>query len=185
MSSNTSKPSKAVTLARVQALISGLEKHLPNGSISVGNAPFTTTSLVQLLQSQADAIAAVNAAHTSLKDALAALSATNAKVGPVTRSLRRIVQGMFAGSTQALADFGLEPPKARKPRTIEQNAAAAAKAKATRAKRGTTSKKQKLAIHGDVTGVTITPVIEPKADASPPEQQAPIAPGAPTPGATK
>jgi hypothetical protein len=57
-----------------------------------------------------------------------------------------------------LADFGLQPPKARKPLTNEQRAAAVAKLRATRAARGTTSKKQKLSVKGDVTGVQITPV---------------------------
>jgi hypothetical protein len=185
MSGTTSKPSKAVSLARVQALISGAEKHLPNGSFNVGATAFTTASLVQLLQSLADATIAVNTAHTALKDALAALQTTQAKVGPTQRAFRRTVQGMFAGATQTLADFGLEPPKARKPRTAEQLAAAKAKAKATRASRGTTSKKQKLAIHGNVTGVDIVPITEPAAPAKPAPQEASNASGQPNQGTSK
>lgn len=170
MSGNTSKPSKAVALARVQALISGTEKHLANGSYNVGGTAFTSASLVQLFQSLVDAMTAVAAAHVALKDALAALQTTQAKVGPTMRSFRRIVAGMFAGATQTLADFGLQPPKARKPMTAEQRAAAKAKAKATREARGTTSKKQKLAVHGNVTGINIVPVTEPAAEAAPAQQ---------------
>jgi hypothetical protein len=172
-------------LAHVQALISGAEKHLPNGSFNVGGTLVTTASLVQVFQTLADAIVAVNAAHVALKDAVAALSATNAKVGPVMRPFRRIVQGMFAGATQTLADFGLEPPKARKPRTAEQLAAAAAKAKATRIARGTASKKQKLAVKGNVTGVDIHPIAQPAAPATPSAPEASNAPNQPNQAASK
>jgi hypothetical protein len=92
---------------------------------------------------------------------------------------------MFAGAAQTLADFGLEPPKAPKPRTAEQLAAVKAKAKATRLARGTTSKKQKLAIRGNVTGVDIVPVTEPAAAAKPAVQEASNASGQPTPGTSK
>jgi hypothetical protein len=46
-----------------------------------------------------------------------------------------------------------------KPLSAEARAAATAKARATRKARGTTGKKQKSTITGDVTGVTITPVV--------------------------
>ena len=67
------------------------------------------------------------------------------------------IRGTFGDSPAVLADFGLTPKKARKPRTTEQLAAANAKSAATRKARGTTSKKQKLAVKGDVTGVLVTP----------------------------
>jgi len=148
-------------LAHVQALISGTEKHIPNGSFTIGNVAYTTASLVQVFQNLIAAITALDAAHVALKDAIAALKATKAAVVPIMAAYRRIVQGMYAGATQTLADFGIAPPKARKPRTSQENAAAAAKAKSTRKARGTTSRKQKLAVKGDVTGVIVTPVTDP------------------------
>jgi hypothetical protein len=68
---------------------------------------------------------------------------------------------MFGDAADILALFGLEPRKAPAPRTGEENAAAAAKAKATRTARGTASKKQKLAIKGNVTGITVVPTTAP------------------------
>ena len=68
------------------------------------------------------------------------------------------VRGTFGESPEVLADFGLLPKKVRKPLTVEQLAAAKAKRAATRKARGTTSKKQKLAVKGDVTGVVVTPI---------------------------
>jgi hypothetical protein len=56
--------------------------------------------------------------------------------------------------------------------TVEQQAAKKAKAEATRAKRGTTSKKAKLAIKGDVTGVVVTPVTRSMTAAPAQQQQA-------------
>jgi hypothetical protein len=179
-----SRAPKAAALARVQALIAGTQKHFPNGSFTIGNTVFTTASLVQLFQSLADAISAVNSAEASAKDAVAKLRGVRANVTPVILEFTRLLRVTFGTATQSLADFGLEPAKARKPLTSEANAAAAAKRVATRKARGTTSKKQKLAVKGDVTGVVVTPVTSAPAS-SPAAQPATTAPGAPTPGASK
>jgi hypothetical protein len=180
MSNTTSNPSKANTLARVQALIAGTKQHIPNGSFTFGSTVYTTASLIGLLQSLADAIAGADTAHAGTKDAVATLRAARAKVGPVLLAYRRQLLGMFSNAAQTLADFGVQPPKARTPLTSEKKAAAAAKRKATRQARGTVGKKKKLAVKGDVTGIIVTPVTnagastpsataaEPASKASPP-----------------
>jgi hypothetical protein len=184
MSSTTSKSTKAATLARMQALIAGIEKHFPNGSFTLGNAVFTTGSLVQLLQSLADATAAANTAQASARTAVAAMHTARANVNPVISELTKWLRASFGTSASILADFGLQPPKARTPTTAEATTAAVAKRAATRAARGTAGKKQKLAIKGDVTGVVVTPVTDaPRAPASPPVTP-PVAPPAPTPSGT-
>ena len=182
MSGNTSKVSRAAALARVQALITGLQLHLASGSLTLGNTAFTTPALVQLLKELADALVALNTARANAKDALANLTAKAASVNPVIRELTKLLSAMFAGATQTLADFGLKPPKVKAPRTAAELAAAAAKAAATRKARGTKSAKAKAAITGNVTGVEIVPVTAPVA--APPEQMAPNASNAPT-GASK
>src|SRR5260370_42069951 len=60
----------------------------------------------------------------------------------------------------------MQPPKVRTPMDSDKRAGAVAKMRATRKARGTTSRKQKLAIKGDVTGEHITPVT--RAEASSP-----------------
>ncbi len=160
MSSTTSRTT-ATALARVLGLITGTQKHFPNGQFTLGGTAYTTATLIQTLQGLADALSAVTAAHASVKDAIAALAGMDAKVGPIAKAYTRNVLAAFSNATQTLADFAIPAPKPRTPRTSEQNAAAAAKAKATRAARGTTSKKQKLAVKGAVTGVQITPVTSP------------------------
>lgn len=183
--SNTSKSTKAAALALVQALIAGTKKHFPNGSFTLGNVAYTTATLIQALESLANAIVALNAAQASARDAKAALSTTDAKVAPIIRDYKRYVLAAFGNATQQLADFGMQPPKARTPLDSEKQAAAAAKARATRKARGTTSKKQKLAVKGDVTGVQITPITAAGPAPSPSAQPAPAASSAPTTGAAK
>ena len=181
--STTLNQTKATALAHVLALIAGTQKHFPTGSFTIGGTAYTSASLVQTLQGLADTMTALNAAQTGAKDALAAKEGAVAKVGPVVQAYQRLVLAAFANATQTLADFGIEPPKARTPLTSEQKAAVAAKAKATRVARGTTSKKQKLAITGNVTGVTVTPITAPTA-APPVASAAPVPTGAPVTPAT-
>jgi len=160
MFSSTLNRTKAAALARLRALIAGTLKHFPNGSFTLGNTAYTTSALVGLFQSLIDAIDAAYTAKASAKDAVAAMRKVGANVAPVVLDYTRFLLATFRTATQDLADFGLEI-KARKPRTSEQNAAAAAKAKSTRTARGTKSKKQKLAVKGDVTGVVLIPVTAP------------------------
>jgi hypothetical protein len=156
-----SKQSKATTLAKLQALITGLQKQFPNGQFTLGNTAFTTATLVQALQSMVDAITGANAAQATAKVAVATSRAAVAKGGPTVLALQRNLLSMFGDAADVLALFGLEPRKAPAPRTGEENAAAAAKAKATRIARGTASKKKKLAIKGNVIGITVVPTTEP------------------------
>jgi hypothetical protein len=158
MSSTTSKKSKATALASVQALIAGTQKHFPTGSLTIGNTAYTTASIVQTLQGLADAYTRLDAAHANVKDQVTEQRATESKVAPFLRDYTKFLRGTLGTGAAQLADFGLQPPKARKPLTAEQRAAAKAKADATRKARGTTSKKQKLTVQGDVTGVVVTPV---------------------------
>jgi hypothetical protein len=185
MSSNQLTKSKAATLALLQALVAGTQRHFSSGSFTLGSTTYTAATLVPILQGLATAITAVNTVQASAKDTVAAMHGAEATVGPIIQAYKRFVQVTFSNATQTLADFGLTPPKVRAPLTIEQKAAAKAKAEATRKARGTTSKKQKLAVKGNVTGVTVTPITAPTA-APPSAQPVPVTPSVPPAGtATK
>jgi hypothetical protein len=176
---STTTKSKAATLALVQALIAGTQKHIPSGSFTLGGTTYTAASLVPILQGLANAITAVNAVQASAKDTVAAMQGTEATVGPIIQAYKRFVQVTFSNATQTLTDFGVAPHKVPAPRTIEQKAATKAKAEATRLARGTTSKKQKLTVKGNVTGVTVTPITAPTA-APPAAPVTPVTPSAQT-----
>ena len=183
MSANNGNRTKAATLAFLQALIAGLQKHFSGESLTLGNASVSVASLVQVLTDLVTAMLAANAAQKSAKDALANVVSKAAAAAPVIKGLRKLLGTMFAGSAQALADFGIEPPKARQPMSSDVLAARNAKAAATRKARGTQGPKQKRALKGNVTGVEITPVTA-APEASPPTPSAQNASNAP-PGASK
>jgi hypothetical protein len=159
------KPNKAAALASLSSIIAGTQKHTPNGSLTFGNATYAATTLVQTLQSLLDAMAAHDAAVAKAKDLLLARRDTNAQVGPVHRAYRRYLIATYGDATETLADYGLKPLKARAPLTVEQKAAAAAQAEATRKARGTKGKKQKAAIKGTVTKPATTVATPPAAPA--------------------
>ena len=177
ITTTTKATTQADTLAQLQGLILGLQKQLPSGQFTLVSTVYTTPALVTALQGTVATLTALAAAHAALKVALAAWDAEEAKMGPVVLALRRTLQSMYANAPDTLLVFGLEPRKVPAPRTAAEKAASAAKAKATRIARGTTSKKQKLAVSGNVTGVTITPNTAPTA-APPGAQVATTAPPA-------
>src|SRR5579862_7923732 len=148
MSSTTSNlgPNRAAALALLRALVAGTLKHFPNGTFTLGNTTYTTATLVEALESLEQALMALIAAQSAAKDAMTALRVNDTTTGPLLRAYKRFVLAAFSNATQALGDFGLQPPKAAKPLTTEKRAAATAKLRATRKARGTTSKKQKAAI---------------------------------------
>jgi hypothetical protein len=175
---------QATTLAQLQALISGLQKQqLPSAQFTLLSNVFTTPALVTALQGSVTALMAVTTAHAALKVALAAWDAEDAKMGPITLALRRTLQTMYANAPDTLAVYGMEPHKVPAPRTAAEKAASAAKAKATRAARGTTSKKQKLTVSGNVTGINIVPITAPTAAPPAPPVNAQPAPPAAAPTA--
>ena len=155
-------------MATVQALIAGTEKYTPNGSLTFGGATYTTASLVQLLQSLVDAMAAQNAASATAKDAILAERAVDAKVAPVVTAYRAYLRAIHGTATQTLADYGLAPTKAPKPLTVEAKSAKVALNKATRKARGTVGPKKRLAIKGTVPATTEQlPVLPAAAPAKP------------------
>jgi hypothetical protein len=160
---STSKKSKATALADVQALIAGTEKHTPSGQFTLGNVAYSTASLVQLLQSLADAMTAQNAAEAAAKQALATARDVDAKVGPTLRAYRKYLLASYGNATQTLADYGLVPAKAPKPLSVEAKSAKVALNKATRKARGTVGPKERLKVRGTVAATTGEPPVPPPA----------------------
>jgi hypothetical protein len=154
----TSNESKAKTLARDQALVVGIPKRMGSAQFLVNEQTLTAAAVVTMLQGRVTA--ATNAATSkaaysaAVKAADAAESATAATVSGVVET----IYVAFGNDAAALADFGL-PVRKRAVLTPAQRIAAAAKAKATRAARHTMGPKQKATVTGNVTGVTITPVV--------------------------
>jgi hypothetical protein len=144
----------------VTKLIAGTKKRFPVGSqvLQFGGTTHTVDQVTSSLQTFVTNRTAVATARSALQVTLdadeAAAPAILALLGEYTKFLR----ATFGTAADALADFDLTPPKVPAPRTAAEKAVAAAKAKATRAARGTTSAKQKKAVKGNVTAtVVVTP----------------------------
>jgi len=161
---SAAKVTKATLEQRVRGLVAGTQKHPPTGSLTVGGGTFTATTLVQLLQSLADALGAVDSAKASWQDALKNAADVNAKVGPVVQAYRSWVVATYGNAPSTLADYGVTPRKVPTPLTAEQLVAKAEKAEATRKARNTMGKKQKKGVKGTVPAaapVTSTTAVQP------------------------
>jgi hypothetical protein len=149
---------KSGLVLQVTQLIEGTEKHFPTGtSVTVGSGTFTAPEIASRLQALVTLRKAVDAAKAQTREMLAAEAAAAPALRTLAREVAAFARVVFRNKPAVLADFGIYP-KARAPQTVEARAAANAKRAATRVARHTMGSKQKKAIKGGVTGVTIVPV---------------------------
>ena len=168
--STTSKKSRVTHQAADQKLIDGFNKHPTLTSLLIGNTTLKSTDVIAVLQGRLATSNAVQSTRATWQNAVKADRDELAKTKAYVDGVKQALQVVFSGSIDGLADFGLT---ARKPRvqTPEQKAIAAAKAKATRAARGTKGTVQKKAVTGNVTAALVV---------TPAEGTHPATPTAPT-----
>jgi hypothetical protein len=167
--------------AQAQQLLAGFQKHLASvTSLTLGSVVYTPAQITAALDLLVNLRQAVEAAEAATKAKLATEDAQAPALFSLMAALVQYVKVAYSGSPDVLADFGLEPKKARTPMTAEQKAAANAKRRATREARGITTQAERMAKTGNVVGVTITPVVATTSPA-PVVTQAPAAPTPPAP----
>jgi hypothetical protein len=167
MSTTRGRNAKA---SQVHQLITGTNKHYPNGSeeLAFGGATRTVSALTQLLQSFVDLRTAVVASQAATRAKVEAERTQAPPLLVVIDEYLAFVRATFGKSPDALADFGLSPRKARTPPTAEKRLTAVAKRKATRVARHTMGKVQKKDVKGAVkVTVTTTPLDGPQPTAAP------------------
>jgi len=146
-------------LTRDQALLLGIPKRLVGTtSVLIDGTSYTAATLTPILQKRIAAMDALTAAEAAYHKAVQTTEATLADTAPTISKLVEALYLGFGEDPAALQDFGL-PERKRGVMTSEQLVAASEKAKATRAARHTMGPKQKAKIQGNVTGVTIEPVV--------------------------
>jgi len=164
---------KTTAAALAGSFITGMRKRFPNGSqtLTFGGGAFATTvdAAVANLQALVNNRTAVTTAQAAAKVTVDAENAAMPNLLAFMRALEGFIKLTFAANATALADFGLEPPKARTPMTAEQKAVAAAKREATRQARGITTAAKKKAVKGSVTA---TLVVTPSASTEAPDAPA-------------
>ncbi len=149
------------TAAEYQALVNGVLKYCPKTIYSFAGQTYTAAQAVKVISTVLSAVSATANAKTALTDARQAEAAAVSQYAPLVAHIRSDIAALFINDTTTLTAFDLEPKKPRQPVSAEARLAATAKPRATRAARGTTSKKHKATISGNVTGVSITPVTMP------------------------
>ena len=147
-----------LTLTEYRALVAGIPLYCASAIFTVAGQTFTAAQATAYINGVLSAVAATATAKGAWKEAILAEQKIVAQDGETVKQIRNNVALMFSNQVNTLTAFAIAPRKVPVPLTAAKRAAAIAKAKATRLARGTTSKKQKAALTGDVTGVTITPV---------------------------
>jgi hypothetical protein len=171
----TKNKGKGAVAALAEQLIAGTGKHLASTTqVMVAGGSFTPTQVTEKLQALVKLRTDVDAAKATTQAKLAAEKTDMAPLRTFMGAYVAFVKAAYPNSPDVLADFGLHPRKAPTSLTVEAKAAAAAKRKATRAARHVMGSKQRTSIKGDVSGVTVTPVV-----AAPPTATVPTGPSAP------
>jgi hypothetical protein len=154
-SNNGTKTSLQTSYA---ALIAGLSAYYQPGDVlQLPTGDETRDEVIADLQKFVQAAEDTKAAYLAWRAAVQNERTIELALRPEKQAVQSVVIGRFGRASTTLLKFGI-PPRVPVVKTIAEKAEANAKSEATRKARGTTSKKKKLAVSGNVTGVIITPV---------------------------
>ena len=142
---------KSVQPGDLEAELTGVEagvvKVIPaTTSLAINGSAMTQAQIDAKLKGYLATIDAADAAWQQYQTALAARRNMQLEAHDFFLHLKAAVVAYLGSQNPQLAEFGLTPAKPRAAKTSAENALTAAKAGLTRKARGTTSKKQKLAI---------------------------------------
>ncbi len=132
-----------------QKLAVGLQKHAADlPALVLDGTPYKVAEAITIVQGLINSAQVVVSTRAAWQASIVADQDERAKRKAFMTGLVAAIRAAYSGSITNLSDFGLAPRKTPAVRTPEQKAAAAAKAKATRAARHTMGKKQKALITG-------------------------------------
>ena len=177
---------KTAQAAQVTNMIAGAKKRFTNGSqqLPVGSAMMTVDQVTAKMQTFVDNRDAVETTQAAATVKVAAEQEQAPALLVIIAAFVAFVRFTFGNAADALGDFDIPPLKVRTPMTAEAKAIAAAKATATRQARGTTSKKAKKSVKGNVTAQLVVTPATPASPQAPVAAPAATAPTGGTPPAT-
>jgi hypothetical protein len=144
--------------AQLEALVQNLTTSAPKTSFIVAEKTYPASQIVKLAESVLTARSNGAAAKGKWVDARNQAAQVEASNIPIVSAVRVMLVPMLSSNTSAMNDLAVAPRKKPTPLTPQDRLAATAKNRATRVARGTTGKKQKANVKGNVTGVVVTPV---------------------------
>lgn len=162
MATTSVKKNKANLTARNAKIMAGIQMHLATMNvIQLAGVSYTPASLIAVFQTDSNAIAAATQAHTQWQQTVATQNSTNKATQVVISALRSYLLANFGKTAVAiLGDFGFAAPKTPGVKTAAAKAASVAKAKATRAARGTKGSVQKQSVKGNLDTTALEAAIE-------------------------
>jgi hypothetical protein len=150
MATNITKKTRVITVDSLQKLVDGFTKHAATTpSLVFAGATLKPSDVVARLQALIAQHNAVNTAAAAWHSQVTTERNAALQMRSLLGLIKQMLEGAYSSQLDVLADFGLAPRK----KTVvspQTRAAAAVKAKATRAARGITGKKQKAAITAPV-----------------------------------
>jgi len=181
VANGSNRATKVDLQAQYQAVISGLLAfYAPTDTFLMKSGTYTRDDLVTKFQTLVAALESTKSNYQQWRQGIQAERSLELEVEPLRVGVRAVAQTRFGKDGTQLLQFGF--PLAKVPvHTPASKVLAAAKAKATREVRGTLTKKEKAALKGTVTTVTVgTPAPQAAGNSS----SAPVAPEASTAPAT-
>jgi hypothetical protein len=158
MATKIIKKSRTITVDSLQKLVDGFTRHAATTpSIVFAGATLKPIDVAAKLQALIAQHNAVNSAAAAWHSQVTTERNAALQMRPLLGLIKQMLEGAYSSQLDVLADFGLAPRK-KAVVSPQTRAAAAVKAQATRAARGTTGKKQKAAITAPV---VVTPAATP------------------------
>ncbi len=132
----------------VRAMLDGFEREFPSSpeKLVFGGEKMTLAQVHERLRVMAEAFAAVHTARRTLRQALTDLRRSMKGFRSTYLDAVLFVKHHLGKDSPRLTLFGVRPPKARAPLTVEARVIASAKAAATRCARKTMGKRQRQAL---------------------------------------
>ena len=131
----------------LQQMLQGWQTVIPSDStMQSSGQSLTQAEVLATLQGYLDAYQDLDATVTAAKKARAQVESQSAEARQYYAVLKLAVTSLLGTNSAELAQFGLQPRKPRRALTSSELAVQAAKAKVTRALRGTIGAKKKAAI---------------------------------------
>ncbi|HZV01292.1 MAG TPA: hypothetical protein VFF73_31560 [Planctomycetota bacterium] len=145
---------------KLDLAMQGLQTAIPAGvtQLSVGQVTYQIADLLTKAKEVRQPWKDARAAHATLRSVTQSRPQDTTTARNFLADLKVALVGLFGRESQDLTTFGFKPQKTRTPLTSAQKVQRAAKAKATRQKRGTMGSRQKANIRATETpSVTIDP----------------------------
>jgi hypothetical protein len=153
------EPTKNQRATAAATMAAGIRKHFATlPTMYIDGTPTAPAEAATRLESLAQLRFDAEHAKAAYEEALDIATAHEPETIAYKAGVRAFVRTVVGNNPAVLIDFGVAPIKPKPALTLEAKAAAVAKRESTRKARGTKGSRQRAAIHGDVTGVVVTPI---------------------------